>query len=47
MNRVPIMRVLTESVEIDDSAIRADLEWKPPFSVEVAMQRTADWYLNR
>jgi nucleoside-diphosphate-sugar epimerase len=40
-------RTLTESLEIDDSALRAELAWKPPFSLEQGMRATAQWYLTR
>lgn len=47
LNRVPRLRALTQSLEIDDSAIRAELGWSPQVSVDEAMRRTAHWYLNR
>jgi nucleoside-diphosphate-sugar epimerase len=37
---------LTESLMIDDSAVRRDLDWKPPIPAATAMQRTADWFLG-
>ena len=47
LNRLPRVRALIESLEIDDSAIRADLGWTPPISIDAAMRRTAQWYVNR
>jgi nucleoside-diphosphate-sugar epimerase len=38
---------LGRSLEVDDSALRAELGWHVPFSVEAALRATADWYRNR
>jgi nucleoside-diphosphate-sugar epimerase len=46
LNRFSRIRALTESLEIDDSALRAELAWKPPFSLEQGMRATAQWYLT-
>lgn len=43
---LPIRR-LTESLEVDDSAIRRELGWQPPFSLEQGLRATAEWYLRR
>jgi nucleoside-diphosphate-sugar epimerase len=40
-------RGLAESLEIDDSAIRTEIRWKPPYSLEQGIRETAHWYLNR
>ena len=37
---------LTQSLVIDDSAMRRSLGWRPPVSAAVAMQQTADWFLS-
>lgn len=37
---------LLQSLVVDDSAVRRDLEWEPPISAATAMQQTADWFLN-
>ena len=37
---------LVSSFEIDASAIRATLQWTPPFSVDRGLQQTADWFLQ-
>lgn len=47
LNAIPRMRALTESLEIEDSTIRRELGWAPPFSVHEAMQQTARWYRSR
>jgi nucleoside-diphosphate-sugar epimerase len=40
-------KALTRSLEVDDGAIRAELGWRPPFSVEEGLRLTAAWYRNR
>jgi len=35
---------LTESLEVDDRAIRDELGWRAPFSFEQGLQATAQWY---
>ena len=37
---------LTGSLVIDDGELRA-LGWRPPFTMEEGLKRTAAWYLNR
>jgi nucleoside-diphosphate-sugar epimerase len=44
---VPPLRSLVDSLEIDDGAIRAELAWRPPYSVEQGLAATADWYRRR
>jgi UDP-glucose 4-epimerase len=41
------LRSLTSSLEVDDAAIRRELAWKPPFSMEEGLRATADWYRRR
>lgn len=41
---VPPFKRLTRSFEIDDSAIRRDLGWRPPYGFEEGLRRTAAWY---
>lgn len=37
---------LTQSLVIDSSKIRQDLDWKPPFTMDQGLKETADWYLK-
>lgn len=37
---------LLESLSIDSSKICSELNWKPPFSTEEGLKKTADWYLQ-
>ena len=36
---------LTRSLEVDDSAIRSELGWRPPYTFEQGLRATAEWYL--
>jgi len=38
---------LTGSLEVDDSAIRRQLGWRPPFTLEEGLRATAEWYRSR
>ena len=40
----PGMARLVQSQVADDAAIRAELGWRPPFSFEEGLRRTAEWY---
>ena len=42
---VPPLRRLTDSLEVDDSAIRTELSWYPPYTFEQGLRATAEWYL--
>ena len=35
---------LTNSLELDDAAIRGELDWRPPYSMEEGLRATAQWY---
>lgn len=41
---VPGMSRLVQTQEADDSAIRRELDWRPPFSFAEGLRRTAEWY---
>jgi nucleoside-diphosphate-sugar epimerase len=38
---------LAESLEVDDRALRADLDWRPPTGFEEGLRHTAQWYRAR
>jgi nucleoside-diphosphate-sugar epimerase len=40
---VPGATRLTRSLEVDDGALRRELGWAPPHSVDSGLQRTAEW----
>ncbi len=42
--RRPQIARLTESLQVDVSSIKAALNWKPPYSLQQGLQRTATWY---
>lgn len=37
---------LTQSLVIDSSRIRRELQWVPPYSLDEGLQATADWYIS-
>jgi nucleoside-diphosphate-sugar epimerase len=39
-----MVRRLTESLEVDDSALRRELGWVPPCSTAEGLRRTAEWF---
>ncbi len=39
----PAMK-LTRSLVVDDSALRGDLDWVPPYGFKEGLQRTAQWF---
>ena len=43
----PGLRRLTRSLEVDDSAIRSELGWRPPYTFEEGLRATAEWYRTR
>jgi nucleoside-diphosphate-sugar epimerase len=44
---LPPMRKLTRSLEVDDSQMRHELGWRPPFSLDEGLRATASWYRAR
>ena len=38
---------LSRSLEVDDRALRTQLDWRAPFSMEEGLRATADWYRSR
>lgn len=40
-------RALAGSLEIDDSDLRTQLDWRAPFSLEEGLRATAHWYRSR
>jgi nucleoside-diphosphate-sugar epimerase len=44
---LPSLRRLSRSLAVDDSAIRSELGWRPPYSFEEGLRLTAEWYRGR
>jgi UDP-glucose 4-epimerase len=44
---VPRASRLVESQVVDDTAFRAELDWRPPFTLERGLRDTAEWYRAR
>jgi nucleoside-diphosphate-sugar epimerase len=40
-------RKLTCSLVLDDSTLRRELGWHPPYSFEQGVRDTAEWYKTR
>lgn len=47
LEAIPGLKKLTRSLEVDDSAIRRELGWRPPFSFEEGLRATAASYLGK
>lgn len=45
LDLLPPLRPLVRSLEVDDSAIRRELGWRPPYTFEQGLRATAEWYL--
>jgi nucleoside-diphosphate-sugar epimerase len=44
LGRADAVSRLVESLQVDSSAIRSELGWEPPFSLEDGLKATAEWY---
>ena len=42
--RLPVLRKVAQSLEVDDSILREALGWRAPFTFEEGIRRTALWY---
>ena len=42
--KLAVVERLTDSLQVDSTLIRQELEWSPPFSVEEGMKRTLEWF---
>lgn len=47
LEALPGGRALARSLEVDDAAIRRDLAWRPPHSLDEGLRATAAWYRGR
>lgn len=47
LGMIPGMKKIIQSLEVDDAAIRRDLDWRAPYSFEQGLRATADWYRSR
>jgi len=45
-NKSDVVNRLTQSLQIDISKIRRELDWKPPYTLQQGLQATADEYLQ-
>jgi nucleoside-diphosphate-sugar epimerase len=42
----PPLRKLTRSLVVDDSVLRGELGWRPPYTIDEGLRETARWYLG-
>jgi nucleoside-diphosphate-sugar epimerase len=47
LGRAEMVKRLTRSLELDDSAIRAELAWRPVCTFEAGIAQTARWYRSQ
>jgi nucleoside-diphosphate-sugar epimerase len=47
LGMIPGMRKIIQSLEVDDSAIRRELDWRAPYSFEQGLLATTAWYRGR
>jgi UDP-N-acetyl-alpha-D-quinovosamine dehydrogenase len=44
LGALPPLRSLTRSLVVEDAALRAGLDWRPPHTMEEGLRETARWY---
>ena len=44
--RLEMVKKLTESLQVDSSLIKQELQWSPPFTVQEGLDETARWFLE-
>jgi nucleoside-diphosphate-sugar epimerase len=44
LDLAPPLRKLTRSLVVDDSALRDELDWRPPYTMDEGLRETARWY---
>ena len=42
--KLEVIERLTDSLQVDSTLIREELDWSPPFTVEEGLERTAQWF---
>jgi nucleoside-diphosphate-sugar epimerase len=47
LEMAPPLRKLTRSLVVDDSALRGELGWRPPHTMQDGLRETARWYKGR
>jgi nucleoside-diphosphate-sugar epimerase len=46
LKAIPQLKPLLGDLEVDDSVLRRELDWRPPFSFAEGLRATAQWYKN-
>ncbi|MBX9675343.1 MAG: SDR family oxidoreductase [Methylotenera sp.] len=47
VGKLSALQRITQSLAIDSSKIRQELNWQPPFTIEQGLKETADWYRSQ
>jgi nucleoside-diphosphate-sugar epimerase len=47
LKAIPQLKPLLSDLEVDDSVLRKELDWGPPFSFAEGLRATARWYRDR
>jgi nucleoside-diphosphate-sugar epimerase len=47
LKAIPQLKPLLSNLEVDDSVLRKELDWAPPFSFAEGLRATARWYKGR
>jgi nucleoside-diphosphate-sugar epimerase len=47
LRAIPQLKPLLSDLEVDDSVLRKELDWAPPFSFAEGLRATARWYRDR
>ena len=42
--KLGVIERLTNSLQVDSTLIREELEWSPPFTLEEGLERTVQWF---
>ena len=42
--KLEVVKRLTDSLQVDSTLIRQELDWSPPFTIEEGLERTVQWF---
>ena len=42
--KLEVVERLTDSLQVDSTLIREELDWSPPFTLEEGLERTVQWF---
>jgi len=47
VGKKPLINRVTDSLVVDSSRFRRELNWTPPYSLDEGIRETVSWYCNR